>query len=755
MLRPEQMSKVSVTGSKRVIDDVIEAVHGLNLLDLSDYDGSWENFEGGRSLEGADEINEKLVTVRALESTLDIGDDDGGQTRIVDREELDAELPDLRDRINELDDQRSELETEIRETTEEIEAIEPFADLGLDLDLLSGYDSLGVLVGQGPREAIETALDDAAAINRFSVFSGTSTHAIFAQPAEDHDADSDLIADALVGVEFTTLSVPDAEAAPGEYVTELEQEKSTLEAELAEVEAELETVRAESAGFLLAAEEYLTIEAQKKEAPLSFATTANAFVAEGWIPTSRYDELAATLDSDVDGPVDVDEIERAEFKSNGDHHVEEQDEPAEVAAATDGGEVVADGSGAVTMDDEDPPVIQNNPGVVKPFEVLIEAVNRPKYDEFDPTVILFLTFPAFFGFMIGDLGYGLIYMGIGYYLYSAFDSPGFQSMGGVTIIAGIFTAVFGILYGEILGLHLIATYFWEGTVGLAHAPIEKGLSPAGVEWATGWLVVSVVVGILHLNMAWIIGFVEDLQMHDIKHAIYENGSWLLMMNGLWVWIFSDAIKNADVLPAFVYETFSSEGVIPLGFNGFPAMELFTIPGIGGSMTVPLLIFVIGFVVLAYGELVEAIEFLNVLVNVLSYTRLAAVLLAKAGMAFTVNLLFFGVYVDSKGGWHFGVGGMPDVGAVAALGSGETLSYHGYEVTNTLFPGLVHGEAASILVGILVLVLGHILVLALGVTSAGLQAVRLEYVEFFGKFFEGGGRTYTPFGYERTHTTSDE
>jgi Archaeal/vacuolar-type H+-ATPase subunit I len=47
------------------------------------------------------------------------------------------------------------------------------------------------------------------------------------------------------------------------------------------------------------------------------------------------------------------------------------------------------------------------------------------------------------------------------------------------------------------------------------------------------------------------------------------------------------------------------------------------------------------------------------------------------------------------------------------------------------------------------------VLALGVTSAGLQAVRLEYVEFFGKFYEGGGRQYLPFGYERTYTTTDE
>jgi V/A-type H+-transporting ATPase subunit I len=166
------------------------------------------------------------------------------------------------------------------------------------------------------------------------------------------------------------------------------------------------------------------------------------------------------------------------------------------------------------------------------------------------------------------------------------------------------------------------------------------------------------------------------------------------------------------------------------------------------------VFLAGFVLLIAGEPTEAIEFLNVLVNVLSYTRLAAVLLAKAGMAFTVNLLFFGVYVDSKGGWHFGLDGMPDAAAVAALGPGETLSYHGYEVVSVMFPGLVHGGVATVLVGLLVLVIGHLLVLALGVTSAGLQAVRLEYVEFFNKFFEGGGKPYDPFGYERRYTADD-
>ncbi|MFQ3475718.1 V-type ATP synthase subunit I [Halonotius sp. F2-221B] len=742
MLRPERMSKVSVTGSKRVIDDVIEAVHALNLLDLSDYDGSWEGFEGGRSLESAEETNEQLVTVRALENTLGIEDDDAGQTRIVDREELDAELPELRERINELDDQRGEIETRIREIDEEIEAVEPFAALGLDLDLLSGYDSLAVLVGQGDRDTVAAELDDEETIQRFEIFTGGDTQAIFAQPAEGHAAASELIADALVGVEFTTLSVPDAEDSPEQYVADLESEKETLEAELGEIEAELETVKAESAGFLLAAEEYLTIEAQKKEAPLSFATTANAFVAEGWIPTARYEELAATLADDVDGPVDVDEVERAQFKSNGQAHVEDHGDggnaggavdaetAADAEAATDGGEVVADGSGTVTMADDGPPVVQGNPSASKPFQVLIEAFSRPKYSEFDPTVLVFLTFPAMFGFMIGDVGYGVLYMLIGYVLYTRFDASAFKSLGGVALWAGGFTAIFGVLYDEVFGLHPFAEPMPE-LLGVGFLTLHKGLKPYYAEWALAWFFVSILVGVLHLNMGYILSFIEDYNLHGPKEAVLESGSWLLMLNGVWAFILSDLFRAQK--PEFMFTVFNegSDAAVALGFGGFGE----TVGIVGGVA------FLVGSVLLGLGEPMEIPEVLNPLVNALSYTRLAAVLLAKAGTAFAVNLIVFGAYFN-EGNFHF-------------IFTGSELSQLQAEGAEIMFAGLTTSGTTGLIIGALVLLVGHTVVLALGVTSAGLQAVRLEYVEFFGKFYEGGGRQYTPFGYERTHTTTDE
>src|SRR6056297_1503592 len=717
MLRPERMSKVSVTGSRAVMDDVIEAVHELNLVHLSDYDGSWEGFEQGDPIEGADDASEKLVTVRSLESILDIDGEDAGPSRIVTDEALEDELESVREEVNDLDDRRSELEDELRNVEDRLDSIKPFADLGIDLDLLSGYETLQVAVGEADESEVRSALADADSIAEFGTFSGENTVAVFAYPEDS--ADDDVLDELLVGVDFASLDVPDAEGSPAEYVEELEHEHQKLQSKLDSVENEIENVKLDTAGFLLAAEEKLTIDVQKSEAPLNFATTENAFVAEGWIPTERYTELTSALGQAVGDRVEVDELERASYDAR---DAVGHQEPAAQDEAT-GGEVAADGG--TTMDGDQPPVVQDNPGTVKPFELLVNTINRPKYFEFDPTVILFLTFPAFFGFMIGDLGYGLLYMGIGFWLYTSFDSAAFKSLGGIAVWAGAFTAIFGVLYGEVFGLHQLGEVVWGG-----NPPMHKGLQPKYGDYATAWLVLSLLAGIVHLTIGWVFDFIENLS-HGIVDAMQESGSWLMMMFGLWAWIFANTPPWGAAPPLLA----GPESI----FNGNPfAFGFTTLPEMAG---------LVGIALLVSGDPVEGVEFLNVLVNVLSYTRLGAVLLAKAGMAFVVNLLFFGVYVTGDPGheaWHFGIGHMPHVGDMA----------HGHEVTSIMFPGMVHSGAAGLLVGLLILVLGHLLVLALGITSAGLQAVRLEYVEFFGKFYDGGGEQYTPFGYERSHTTQD-
>jgi V/A-type H+-transporting ATPase subunit I len=757
MLRPEQMSKVSVTGSKSVMEAVIETVHDMHLVHITEYDGSWEGFEPGTPLEGSDETSSTLVTVRALESILDVTEEDVGATAAVDLENSEERLEEVRTEVNDLDDRRTELEERLREIEEQLERMELFADLDLDLDLLWGYDSLDVLVGEGSAEAVETALAESDDVEAFDVFGDSETVAAFGYMADDSD-----LSDALVGVPFTAHEVPELTGDPESNVADLESEQKEIEAKLDKVESELEALKADAGAFLLALEEELSIESQKYEAPLQFATTERSFVVEGWVPADRYDEFETEIREAVDDRIEVAELQRAAY--TGDHlshepvHDDQHDEttidddglaesdeePAETdeeerqrvapdggtSAASGAGSAVTDGGGIVTVED-DPPVIQNNSTLSHPFEVLVKAINRPKYSELDPTILVFLTFPFFFGFMIGDVGYGLLYFLVGTWVARRFDSEGVANLGIVIVWMGLFTVVFGFLYGEVFGLH-----FLEWPIIDSHPILEKGLTKAN--WAKTWLIAAVIFGWIQLNIGYIIDFVEEFQLHGAKPAMIESGSWFLMLNGIWVFIFSHFVAGPK--PAFLIgdEALLNNGPLGIGFTGFPE-----IAGIVG-----LVAFAVGIALILSGPWYEVFEFLVPVVHVLSYTRLTAVLLSKAGMALAANLLYFGVYEDSDG-FHFlyahGTefaesspkkelifGGLSNMGSTVDIG------------------GLTFGIEGALL-GLPVLIIAHLVVLAIGGTAA-LQAIRLEYVEFFEKFYEGGGKNYQPFGYERTYTT---
>ncbi|RQG89054.1 V-type ATP synthase subunit I [Natrarchaeobius halalkaliphilus] len=765
------MSKVSMAGSRGVMPTVIETIHELNLIHLSDYDGSWEGFDNGNPVEGADDASEKLVTVRALESTLDLSPDDVATGSVG--TDWEKRLEEIRTRVNERDDQRSEIREQRRVIDEKIDRVEPFAELGIDLDLLSGYDSVDVLVGEGPTSAVEAALEDADEIRAFELLTGGDVVAIVAAPDDDEPTDG-LIDDALVGVEFTRHPVPETEQSPDEYVRDLTEEKRELEDELERVESDLEEIKFEDGGFLLRVEEELTIEVQRAEAPLQFATTDRAFVAEGWIPETEYDRLVDALTEAVGDSVEIEELEVAEFDDH-DHGAEvhtgsggdgdgnggdatgeaeaESTQPAAGKAATDGGTTAKSaghGSGAVTMDD-DPPVILENLTPAKPFELLVKMVGQPKYSELDPTLLVFLTYPFAFGFMIGDIGYGILYMLMGYGCWKVFDSDTGKALGTIGIWAGAFTIIFGYLYDDFFGIHM-------ADVGLGFLPfagtLSKGLQIT--DWALLWIVLSLAFGIIHLNIGLVMGFANELK-HGLKAAVYERLSWLLAMNGAFLWIFShrDAgafdhglgidLAASGMKPEFIAGTESilyQTEHFALGFAGLP--EIVGILGIA--------MFLVGSVMVGVGEGIAGVFEIPAWAfgHVLSYLRMVAVLLAKGGMAFAVNLLVFGAYETSEGYTYFNYPGLHIT----------DISGYGAEELTPGFVGLVHAgdgillSAIAIIGAIVVFVLGHILVLLLGITAAGIQMLRLEYVEFFQKFYEGGGEEYDPFGEERTVQPAD-
>jgi V/A-type H+-transporting ATPase subunit I len=57
-----------------------------------------------------------------------------------------------------------------------------------------------------------------------------------------------------------------------------------------------------------------------------------------------------------------------------------------------------------------------------------------------------------------------------------------------------------------------------------------------------------------------------------------------------------------------------------------------------------------------------------------------------------------------------------------------------------------GAVGSTVVGLMFALLFHLVNFAIGLFSPAIQSLRLQYVEFFGKFYSPGGRRYEPFGH---------
>ncbi len=723
MLRPERMSKVSLSGAKTVMAETIEVLHEQSLLHLEEYDESWEDFQTGDPLPMAEDLSERLVTVRSLENTLEIDPEAVEPTQLPDEAEIDRRLEEIRQQVTELEDRRAALNEELRAIEDDLNRLEPLATLGIDLELLQDYASIEVVVGQGPESGVRTALEESDEVAAFELFVAEDVIAIAAEPASPEAS----VSDALVGVEFNRLEVPDGQGDPSERADALRQERRELEAELEQLESNFEEITDEHADFLLALEEELSIGVERAEAPLRFATTEHSFIAEGWVPTAEVETLRSALAAKVGDRVALDELEQVDYDPPEHDH----------EAAADGGQP--------DLHRPEPPVEQDNPSFLQPFEVFVQTVNRPHYHELDPTLFVFLTFPLAFGFMIGDMGYGLLYLLLGLGVLKFVNSDGLRSIGVVGMWAGGFTMLFGYLYDEAFGVHL-------ADLGL-HLPaagtLAKGLQMVDV--AQLWIIASILFGVLHLSIGYVMGFLNDRE-HGLYHAFTENASWLLVLWGLFAWLFTTeevgtfegigAVANLDltasgIKPAFLVgpdSVLNANYMFELGFTGFS--ETVAVAALVSML--------VGIVFVYQGEggvgLIELPT--NAFGHAVSYIRMMAVLLAKAGMAFVVNLIVFGGVEETH---H---------------------NYAGEEIPYTVFklPGTeAHGEAVfegliwldpifiTIPIAILLFILGHVVVMLLGITAAGIQMTRLEYVEFFGKFYEGGGEKFQPFGYKRSYT----
>jgi V/A-type H+/Na+-transporting ATPase subunit I len=246
---------------------------------------------------------------------------------------------------------------------------------------------------------------------------------------------------------------------------------------------------------------------------------------------------------------------------------------------------------------DDQPVLLRNRASWQPFQQLVGFLTWPARGGLDPTGLMALVLPIFFGIMVGDVVYGALMLAASWWLRShwAKDST-LAGVGRVLMLGGGWAMLFGVLYGEALGS-------LGHQVGMPALWVYRG-GPAALE---PLLLFSLAVGLVHVILGLLLGVWTAARAHRHRHLASKAGT-LLALTGI------------------------------VGLAGA------SVAGLPAAIVTPAAAVVIAGVVLAsatqgaLGLLTGPLELLGTLGNVLSYLRLAALGLASTYLAEVANQL---------------------------------------------------------------------------------------------------------------------
>ena len=642
------MSRMTISGHKKDLADLSKLLNDQNLVHVVEYNNEDEGFGLGKSLDYGEQSSDFLVKLRSVIKLLEV--EANPPTTIKLDSEIESEISELETIISQahdLKDKQRDCDRRIDEVSNNIEQLKEFEDLDIDVKYLSGYSSVTVFAGHIPQDADVSSL---TSNQKIDFIMNDDNVVVFCANEISTNIEKDLL-----NIGFRSMDVPSGEGLPKVMLNSLDSQLLKLENEKEAILHEIQALATRNGDWLVACEEHYAALSEKSGLPLKLATSENMFVLDGWVPSNSVSDLQQSFQG-LDIYYEVDNDSK-----------------------------------------EDPPIKLNNPEVAKPFELFTKLYSTPKHWEFDPTMIIFITYPLFFGLMVGDAGYGFAYILFGHYIVTKFShTEALANIGKILRTAGIYTFLFGtFIYAEAFGQSfyyigktigfnsgLFANHYGPGfdipliekAEGFSwHLPIHK-FDPHGAQLM---LLSSIIIGAIHISLGLILGFLNEWKHHDLKHAIYAKLSFFMILWG--------------GLLALV----SLVGLLPESIQ-----------------TIGLVVMLTGLGLAIVGEgVVGLLEFPTIFSNVISYARIGAIGLSDYGLAYTVNYISFTLL------WPLG--------------------------------------PAGVVVAVIVMLFGHLTVFTLGIIGTGINSLRLQYVEFFTKFVQGGGTLYSPFGYIRKYTKEKE
>jgi V/A-type H+-transporting ATPase subunit I len=346
--------------------------------------------------------------------------------------------------------------------------------------------------------------------------------------------------------------------------------------------------------------------------------------------------------------------------------------------------------------EEEVPVELINPGIISPGEFITTLYAYPNYREYDPTPIFYFFYVLFFAICLTDAGYGAVIALSLFVILKVFKPKG---EGGklLTVIfyGGLLTIVTGAL-----------TMGWFGIPVESLPPFLRSL---------GWfdpmkdsllfLSIALYLGVIQLAYGYLVGawFILSRRKSDypeaverILTAIFFTCLAPLAVGGGLIGkppAYASLLQNIVIVSIILI--FAKK--VLMTFLEMPKSD--TAKGAVLTFLGTLFTAIVGNLILGIAKMV-----IDFSANVLSYSRLMALGLCTGGIGLSVNLLA-GVARDLL--------------------------------------GVQMGIPVGLILAIIILVGGHLFNIAISTLGAFVHSARLQYVEFFPYFFEGGGKPFTP------------
>lgn len=314
-----------------------------------------------------------------------------------------------------------------------------------------------------------------------------------------------------------------------------------------------------------------------------------------------------------------------------------------------------------------PPTKLDNPSIFKPFEMFLKMYGLPAYNEFDPTIFIAITYTFIFGCMFGDVGQGLILAIGGAFLFKRMK----KDLAAIISLAGIFSTIFGFLYGSVFGFEHIIPALWL-------RPMESYITLPVVGTLNTVLVLSVAFGMTLILVSMGINIFNGIKQKNIEKIFFDT-------NGVAGIIFYGSVV-ASIL--FIMKGYTVPGGILL-------FVMFGIPLILIAFKEPITALIekkadampkeVGIYLLQiFFELFEVI--LSYMTNTISFVRIGAFALSHAGMM-EVVLMLSGAENKGTLNWPvFVIGNIIVMGMEGLIVGIHVLRLEYYEMFSRFFSG---------------------------------------------------------------------